>query len=482
MADLQPSIPLCVDLDGTLLRTDTLHELILRAIKQSFWQVFILPFIALQCLFRGKQFIKHYLAQRCELNPAALPYNPQFMDFLKQQHTTGRQLVLVTGCHEKTANVIATHLGFFSEVIASDEHVNLTGSQKAKRLVEQFGEKGFDYAGNETVDGVVWSHARECILVNASPFTAANLKTKQRFSHEFDTRQFSIKLLLKAVRLHQWAKNALIFLPALTAHAFFVHGNLVVLGEAFLAFGCCASFSYIVNDLLDLEADRKHRSKKFRPFASGKLGIASGILIALLLMATTVVIASSMPYRFVILLAIYFVTTNLYSFKLKAIPILDVSILAGLYTLRVLAGAVAIHTEVTFWLVAFSAFLFFSLAIVKRISELLYLRENSKEPVKARGYVVEDIVTLQVLGGAAAMATVLVLALYINSSSVIALYKSPRHLWLLCPVLLLWLCRVWLITGRGQMHDDPVVFALKDKVSWLILGLGVAVFMSATFF
>lgn len=481
MTDHPDKTTLCVDLDGTLLRTDTLHELILRDIKQSFWQLFVLPFIALQCLFHGKQFLKQYLATRCELDPAALPYNPQFLDYLKQQHAAGRPLVLVTGCHRLVAERIAAHLGIFSAAFATDEHTNLTGMKKAQWLVEQFGEHGFDYAGNETVDRVVWAHSRNKILVNASPLSAAALKRSNTFLQVFDERTFSPKLFLKATRVHQWAKNALIFLPALTAHALAIGNNLATLLTAFLCFGCCASFSYIVNDLLDLEADRRHRSKKFRPFASGSLSISTGLFIALALFVTTVLLASAMNERFVELLVIYFVTTNLYSFRLKAIPILDVSVLAGLYTLRVLAGAVAIEADVTFWLVAFSAFLFFSLAIVKRISELLYLRDSSKQPVKARGYVAEDIVTLQVLGGAAAMATVLVLALYINSSSVIALYHSPRHLWLLCPVLLLWLCRVWLITGRGQMHDDPVVFALKDKVSWLILALGAAVFVSATY-
>ena len=476
------TVPLCVDLDGTLLRTDSLHELILRDIKQSFWQIFVLPWIALQCLFKGKQHLKCYLAERCKLDPASLPYNTSFLEFLKQQHGMGRTLVLVTGCEHRIAKEIADYLGLFSKVIGTDEQVNLTGKQKAIKLVELYGDGQFDYAGNEKVDQLVWSHAREKILVNASPVIASLMKSKFSFAHAFDERTLSLKQLLKAIRVHQWAKNALIFLPAFTAHVLFSGNNVATLGMAFLAFGCCASFSYIINDLLDLDADRKHRSKKFRPFASGNVSIVTGIAVAIVLLAATASFALATNLRFVELLAIYFVITNLYSFKLKSIPILDVSVLAGLYTLRVLAGAEAIQTEVTFWLIAFSAFLFFSLAIVKRLSELLYLRESSNQPVKARGYVAEDIVTLQVLGGAAAMATVLVLALYINSSSVIALYQSPRRLWLLCPVLLLWLSRVWLITGRGQMHDDPVVFALKDRVRWIILALGAVVFISATFY
>jgi len=475
-------VPLCVDLDGTLLKTDTLHELIIGLVKQEPWQLLLLPWIIFQCISRGKQHLKGYLAERVGLAPDLLPRNEVFFAYLKEEHAKGRKLILVTGCHEKIARIIADQVGLFHDVIATNSQVNLTGVCKSRKLVEQYGEKGFDYAGNGLVDRVVWKSSRECILVNAPPGLRKLLSSELNFIHVFDEQRLLASRFIKGLRLHQWAKNLLIFLPALTAHVFWQPGVLSVLLIAFIAFGCCASFSYVVNDLLDLEDDRKHHRKKYRPFASGHISIPVALMLAGLLLALAVVLALVLPLRFAGLLLFYFVATNLYSFWLKKIPVLDVSVLAGLYTLRVLAGAVAIKMEPTFWLIAFSAFLFFSLAIVKRLSELLYLQKQARGEVKARGYIAEDISTLRGLGTGSALAAVLVLALYINSDSVRFLYNSPNHLWLLCPILLLWLGRVWLVTGRGSMHDDPVVFALKDRISWLILLLAIAVLISATYF
>lgn len=469
-------IPLCVDLDGTLLKTDTLYELAFCVIKKSPWVVFNFLFL----LLKGKQHLKKYLSERCTLKPELLPYNETFLAFLKEQYRQGRKLYLVTGCYEKTANEIAAYLGIFAAVLASDTTINLTGKNKAQRLVREFGANGFDYAGNDSVDIPVWEQSRECLLVNCSPLNENRVKRRFSFANVFDGQVVTVKPYIKAIRLHQWAKNSLLIIPALTAHSLLDIGVLLTLGLAIFAFGCCASFSYIVNDLLDLDADRQHHSKKYRPFAAGTVSIVSGVCVALALLLLAVLVAVQLNFHFGILLLLYFITTNLYSFKLKAIPVLDVSVLAGLYTLRVIAGSVAINLDPSFWLIAFSAFLFFSLAIVKRLSELLHLSSNDK-PVKARGYVSEDISTLQSLGGASAIAAVLVLALYINSADVQMLYKNARHLWLLCPVILIWLGRVWLITGRGQMHDDPVVFALKDRISWLILTAGLCVLISAKF-
>ena len=469
--------PLCVDLDGTLLKTDTIYELAFRVIKQAPWIVFSL----LIELLKGKQRLKKYLSERCALDPALLPYNPNFLAFLREQHQQGRPLHLVTGCNEKTANEIAAYLGLFTSVIASDENINLTGNKKAQRLVLEFGAKGFYYAGNDSVDIPVWEQCREPLLVNCGPLVKKSIMQQVTFSNVFDEQSLTVKPYIKAIRLHQWAKNSLLIISALTAHVLLDAQIFFSLTLAFFAFGCCASFSYIINDLLDLDADRQHHNKKYRPFAAGTVSIVAGMGLAAMLLVLALLLAMHLNYRFGVLLVLYFITTNLYSFKLKAIPILDVAVLAGLYTLRVIAGSIAIDLEPSFWLIAFSAFLFFSLAIVKRLSELLYLVNSHDKPVKARGYVSEDISTLQSLGGASAIAAVLVLALYINSDDVRILYNSPRHLWLLCPVILVWLGRVWLITGRGKMHDDPVVFALKDRVSWLILAAGICVLVSAKF-
>jgi 4-hydroxybenzoate polyprenyltransferase len=465
--------PLCVDLDGTLLRVDTLHELTVRVLKQSPWLLFVLPFWLLQ----GKHVLKRQLSARCQLDPALLPLNPDFDIFLRAEHARGRTLHLVTGAHIDVARSIAAHSGLFSEVFATENSHNLTGKNKATLLTEKFGDKGFDYAGNDDIDYAVWEKAQQCYLVNATPAVAARARNNFNFTKEMDLRAApSFKLLLKAMRLHQWAKNALIFVPLLASHHALDPEKLLHTVLAFLAFGCCASFSYIINDIGDLDADRKHHSKHKRPFASAALSIPAGLLLALLLISVTAVLSAPLSQGFIFSLLLYFVTTNAYTLRLKFVPILDVAILAGLYTLRVLAGGFAADAPTSFWLLAFSCFIFFSLAIVKRMSELLSIETADEKPGICRGYWTSDIPVLIGLGTASALMAVLVLALYINSPDIITLYASPRFLWLLCPVIALWLGRVWLITGRGQMHDDPVVFALRDRVSWLLFG-AAAIFM-----
>ena len=460
--------PLCVDLDGTLLKTDTLYELLARVLKQQPWLLFVLPF----WLLRGKHVLKRELSIRCQLSVSTLPSNSELVNFLYAEHLAGRQLFLVTGAYRDVAKKIADHFGFFAGVLATDEKQNLTGSSKAAVLVEKFGDKGFDYAGNDVVDIAVWKHARLAYLVGAVPDMASRLSHDFQFSAVMDSREhLSLKLILKAIRLHQWTKNLLIFVPLLAAHQLMDFSRLTDTALAFLAFGCCASFAYIINDIGDLDADRLHHSKHKRPFASADVSIPIGLLLALLLIITTVCLAFFLPYQFIYLLLIYFLITNIYTLFFKCVPILDVMILAGLYTLRVIAGGLAADVPTSFWLLVFSGFVFFSLAIVKRVSELLGIETPDEKAVVCRGYWTGDIPVLTSLGTSSALMAVLVLALYINSPDVIQLYSSPRYLWLLCPIIALWLGRVWLITGRGQMHDDPVIFALRDSISWLLFAV-----------
>jgi 4-hydroxybenzoate polyprenyltransferase/phosphoserine phosphatase len=468
---MNTSLPLCVDLDGTLLKTDTLLELVVRVLKRAPWLALMLPI----WLLSGKQVLKKNLASRCELDPSLLPLNPDFMSWLSSQSKTGRPLYLVTGAHESVARDIAAHHGFFTGVMATDDHVNLTGRRKAAKLVETFGQGQFAYAGNDSVDYPVWEAAGECVLVNASPSLVCQAKKRFNFSQIFDLRAaLSLKVILKAMRLHQWAKNALVFVPLLAAHHLLDPHRFLSVVLAFIAFGCCASFSYIVNDIGDLDADRAHHSKFKRPFASGALDITSGLILALGLLFCAILFSLLLPPGFIFTLVCYFVITNLYTFRLKYIPILDVAILAGLYTMRVIAGGFAAQSDLSFWLLAFSCFVFFSLAIVKRVSELLNIDTRDGKVVVCRGYWTSDTPILTALGTASALMGVLVLALYINSPDIVMLYASPRYLWLVCPVLVLWFGRVWLITGRGQMHDDPVVFALRDRPSWLLFALAGA--------
>lgn len=461
-------LPLCVDLDGTLIKTDTLFELTVRVLKQSPWLLFLLPF----WLMAGKHVLKNNLSQRCELDASLLPVNPDFLAYLRTEHVQQRPLYLVTGAHERVAKQIAKHYGFFTDVFATNDKGNLTGKNKATLLVHTFGAKQFAYAGNDFVDYPVWEQAGECVLVNAPPAIVTQANTRFTFTRQFDLQTaLSFKVILKAIRLHQWAKNALIFVPLLAAHQVMDPQRVIDTLLAFVAFGCCASFSYIINDIGDLDADRKHHSKFRRPFASGAMSIPAGIVLALALLTVTVLLSVGLSNGFMLTLLAYFLTTNAYTLRLKYIPVLDVAILAGLYTLRVIAGGFAAHASVSFWLLAFSCFIFFSLAIVKRVSELLTVKADNDEVIICRGYWTSDIPVLISLGTASALMSVLVLALYINNPDIMMLYASPRYLWLVCPVIALWLGRVWLITGRGQMHDDPVIFALRDRVSWLLFGM-----------
>ncbi|HNN86625.1 MAG TPA: UbiA family prenyltransferase [Pseudomonadales bacterium] len=463
--------PICVDLDGTLLKTDTLHELLVRVLKQKPWLLFWLPV----WLMQGKHVLKRELAARCQLNAAWLPYNQNFLARLRSEHAAGRQLILTTGAHYLVAQAVADYLGIFSAIYATDDRQNLTGVKKAAKLVEIFGEKTFSYAGNDAVDMPVWERSDEVWIVNASPRIAKMAAQKFSVNHQYDLKHgLTLKSLLKAVRLHQWAKNILVFIPLLASHKALEFSLLQNTLLAFLAFGCSASLSYVINDIGDLDADRQHRSKHKRPFACGELSIPNGLTLVLLLATCAIFLTSFLPLSFASALVAYLVITNLYSMRLKNFPVLDVAILAGLYTLRVVAGGLATGVEVSFWLLAFSGFIFLSLAIVKRVSELLTIEVSSNQPVQCRGYWTGDIPVLTGLGTASAMMAVLVLALYINSPNVMALYSSPRYLWVLCPVMALWLGRVWLITGRGDMHDDPVVFALRDRMSWLLFLLAGA--------
>ncbi len=462
------SLPLCVDLDGTLLKTDTLLELLIKALKQNPFLLFVLPF----WLLRGKANFKAALASRHTLQSSTLPYNKEFLSFLQLEKEAGRKLYLVTGAHIAVAKPIADYCQIFTDVFATQEK-NLTGKTKADLMTQTFGEKNFAYAGNDMIDRHCWDKARDCYIVNALPSTSKKMKRLFSFAGEFDLRNSnSIQTILRAIRIHQWAKNFLVFVPLLASHNIFSQQALINTLLAFFAFGCCASLSYIINDISDLDADRQHRSKNRRPFASGELSITTGLFIVIALLFATAIISLALPNTFIYCLIIYFTITNAYTLRLKHISILDVTVLAGLYTLRVIAGGYASHTQTSFWLLAFSCFVFFSLAIVKRVSELQTLSNSvAGQAIKCRGYWTSDLPVLTSLGTASAMMAVLVMALYTNNPDVAALYSSPQYLWLLCPIVALWLGRVWLITGRGEMHDDPIVFTLRDKASWLLFTL-----------
>lgn len=461
-------LPLCVDLDGSLIHSDLLLESFLLLIKRNPLYLFLAPL----WLLRGKAHLKSEIARRVSLNGAALPYTQPFLDWLHAQKAAGRPLWLCTASDARLAEAVASHLGIFEGVLASNGQTNLSGHNKAAELVARFGAKQFDYCGNHRVDIPIWAQSRSAIVVNAPESVRQAAAQVAEVSHVVVAPAVGPKVLWKALRVHQWAKNALVFVPMLAAHEL-SWSTLLASFAAFIAFSLCASSVYLLNDMLDLEADRQHHSKCRRPFASGHLSLVFGLAAAPLLLLAALLLALMLPTAFLGVLGAYYVATLAYSFGIKKIVMVDVLALAGLYTIRLVAGSAAAAIPLSFWLLIFAIFIFLSLAIVKRYAELLAMREQGKLTAQGRGYQVEDLSMLQSLGASSGYLSILVLALYLNSPDVAQMYQHPKLVWLLVPIMLYWISRIWMQTYRGRMHDDPLVYALKDRIS-LLTGLAAA--------
>jgi len=474
MAGNPGECPLCVDLDGTLLRSDSLYESVLLLLSRNPFYVLLLPIWWL----RGKAALKREVSRRVALDPTTLPYDERVLALLRD--TQDRPRVLCTAADASIAEAIAQHLGLFDRVIASDGQRNLSRSQKAAALSEAFGERGFDYAGNSSDDIAVWRVSRRAWVVNASRSVESAARSVSEVAGVMPRTGRTWRSLLRAMRIHQWLKNLLVFVPLLASHRLSEPDAVVASVAAFLAFGLCASGVYLVNDLLDLSADRRHPRKRLRPFAAGEVHILAGVATATLLTLAGLSIAWWVSPAFLAVLSGYYLTTLAYSLRLKRIVMTDVVVLAGLYTLRILGGAIAVSGKLSFWLLAFSLFIFFSLAMLKRYTELDAIRANGETNSAGRGYRVSDLSIIQSLGTASGYIAVLVFALYINSPESLALYSAPQWLWLMCPLLLYWIGRVWLIAHRGEMHDDPVVFAATDRTSQVVAVLCGLLVIGAT--
>ena len=458
------NVPLCVDLDGTLVNTDTLWELFLLRCKKNP----IAAFFSLFLLFKGKQFFKAELADKTQLEAAYLPYNHRFIEYLKAEKQRGRKLILVTGSHQSVAQAVADHLGIFDEVHGSNLHSNLIGSSKEAYLVNLIGAKRFLYAGNSKDDLNVWRSCYGGIAVNTSARLLVKAKGACNILQVFSPRKSQLVAMIKAMRVYQWVKNILIFLPLLAAHKVDDLSLFLKLASAFFAFSLCASSVYLLNDLLDLNADRKHPLKRRRPFAAGTLSVKIGFFLGPVLLGLGMSIAFNISIPFGLMILGYYVLTCAYSFKLKELLLIDVLVLTILYNWRVLSGALATSISLSPWLLGFVSFLFYSLALAKRSSELqLMLKHNKKKP-GGRSYIIDDLNLINMLGSGSGLLAVLILALYINSSKIQLLYSHPYLLWPVCFAMLYWISRVWLLTGRGKMHQDPIVFALKDPSSYVV--------------
>jgi 4-hydroxybenzoate polyprenyltransferase/phosphoserine phosphatase len=492
------STVLCVDLDGTLVKSDTLVDSTLVLARQHPALILKIP----GWLMEGKASLKKHITEAVSLDVVHLPYNRELLQYLEQEHARGRQIYLATAADEVLARRVADHLGLFAGVIASNGADNLAGKNKLAAFRHNFGDN-FCYIGNASADVPLLKNCQAPMVANPT----SGLRSAMRRDNIVPVRTFSeknsaLKAWLKAIRIHQWAKNVLIFLPLLLAHAW-APAPVAAALLAFVSFGLCASATYIVNDLLDIEADRLHPRKRRRPFAAGDLSALTGVGVVVLLLLASVALALATPhiaqslgslplesdsnhflglqtqYAFLGWLGIYAVTTLAYSLRLKRAVLVDVIVLSGLYTIRILAGSAATGIEVSTWLASFSIFFFLSLAFVKRFAELENLRERGGASAKGRGYHITDLEQLRSFGSASGYVSVAVLTLYISNLDAAQLYSHTRRLWLLVPVLLLWISRLWLMASRGHLDEDPVVYAITDKRSLLLGVLVLLIVLSA---
>lgn len=466
---------IAVDLDGTLTLTDTLHESVLTLVSNKPYFLLLLPF----WLFKGIAHLKQKVAENSELDVTTLPYNQPLIDWLKKEKESGKKIVLCTAANEKIAKAVVSNFDVFDAFIASDSNINLKSARKRDALQERYGGKGYDYAGNSNDDLEVWADASNAIIVNASENVLKKASTLTSVTQVFPSERTRIAVWLKAIRIHQWLKNLLLFVPLLAAHQIGNVHSLGLLVVAFFSFSLCASSVYITNDLLDLESDRRHSRKRLRPFASAKLSVSQGLIASPLLIAASFLLGAIVSVEFLFVLLVYLFLTLMYSFSLKRLVLVDCLTLATLYTMRIIAGAVAVSVSLSFWLLAFSIFIFLSLAFVKRYAELLVQSQEGKNSAHGRGYLVTDAPLLQAFGVSSSYISTLVIALYTRSENVISLYAHPLAIWLVIPILLFWVSWVWLKSSRGEMHDDPIVFAAKDKTSLSVAVITAFVFIYA---
>lgn len=459
--------PLCVDLDGTLVATDTTVESILEVLKASPWKLFAL----VAALLTGRPALKRYLAKHVTVDASALPYRPRVLEEMQRARSQGRRVLLVTASDQSTADAVAAHLDVVDEAVGTHTDTNLKASHKAAYLVERFGSGGFQYVGDSPADLPIWEAAGEAVMVAPSPSTRRRAARTVPKSSVLVPRPNKLRAAIKELRPHQWAKNVLLFVPLYFSHQYTDLRLDFIALMAFLSFNFAASSIYVFNDLIDLPADRMHRTKRNRPLAAGALSIFDGIALSAGALVASLVLAIAFVHsRFVLVVLGYVVLTTAYSFVLKQKMIVDVLTLASLFTYRVMAGGVAVGVPLSEWLLAFSIFFFTSLAFVKRYSELIQIKADGGRSIKGRNYVPADIPIITAAGPAAGLLAVLVFALYINTPAIVDYYPHHKVLWGICLVLVYWIMRIWFLAARDKMHDDPVLFAVKDRIS-LVAGV-----------
>jgi 4-hydroxybenzoate polyprenyltransferase/phosphoserine phosphatase len=469
-APLADAPVLFVDLDGSLVKTDLLHEAILSLARHAPLKLLK----AAGALHHGKAAFKQAVSECHQPDVAHLPWRQEALDLVAEERARGCKIVLATATHRAWAKLVVNECGLFDDLLASDGERNLKGRQKLAAIEDycrKHGHAGFSYLGDSGADVVVWQKSRVAYLAAPSSSLWSRAAGQGRTVAAVGSRAPRLKALARLLRPHQWAKNLLLAVPLITSHRVLEVPLLVAVVLAMICFSLCASAVYVLNDLFDLDSDRVHPTKRNRPFASGAIPIHWGPPLVVLLGGAGLLLSSlALPEPFVGILVLYGVATCAYSLALKRVAMLDVTVLASLYTLRVLAGGLATGIPVSEWLMAFSLFMFVSLAFAKRYTEL-DRAEDDVGQLPGRGYRRHDLGLVETLGPSSGLLAVLVLVLYLQSDEMQERYQQAWALWLLCPLLLYWISRLWLKARRQQLHDDPVVFALRDPVS---LGIALA--------
>jgi 4-hydroxybenzoate polyprenyltransferase/phosphoserine phosphatase len=469
-ADAPPRV-VCVDLDGTLIAGDLLWESFLELIKRNPLRALV----ALTALVKGKAHFKRIVAAQSAVDAASLPFREEVLAELHAERSQGTTIVLATAADELHARAVAKHLGIFADVLASDGRTNLSGAQKAAVLCDRYGEGCFDYLGNDWADVPVWRVAARAGAVCASPRLMRRVAAHRPLSQIGAKRPRTVNALIDAMRPHQWVKNLLVFVPLIASHKFVRPELWVPTTFTFVAFCLCASAIYLLNDVLDVQADRQHPRKRRRPFAAGHLSIPRGIAASLGLLTAGLALAAIISPQVALIAVGYVAATTAYSVYVKRKPVADVFALTGLYVLRVFAGGAASGIPPSSWLLGFALFFFLSLAWLKRYAEVV----TTEGWLAGRGYRHEDAAWMQSIGTSAGYMAIVVLALYLTAPDVAVLYARPQVLWLLCPLLLFWLTRMWLRAGRGLVHDDPVVETLKDRHGYVLLAAAAFIMFAA---
>lgn len=467
------TIPLVVDLDGTLIYSDLLWEAVLQLLKTNPLQLFAM----LMWLLQGKSVFKHQIALRTKINAKTLPYDAAIVQEIKSQHAQGRKIILATGSHSHYASQVASHFAIFSTVLATDERMNMVSRNKASELLKLFGKQGFDYIGNERADIAIWNHSRNAYSVTQKSFDLLDGRQTLQFG---SARRFWLFALVRAIRPRQWLKNLLVFIPMLAGHNFtlqaFSQSSL-----AFFAFSLCASSAYLLNDALDLADDRAHPEKHKRPLAAGVLPLPIALLSSVLLAGGALAISASLYLPLFFVLLLYFVATLAYSLYLKRLLMVDVIMLAVLYTLRIVGGGVSTQIDLSFWLLSFSFFIFLSLALLKRHSELFNLSRNGRDKANGRGYTTNDRIPVGIMGINCSFVAVVILMLYFNSENVLQLYRHPEYLLGIVPLIVFWLGRLWVLSFRGEVNEDPIIYVSKDRIGLAVIFCAAILAVAGTY-